>query len=130
MEIAVVHSYEAEKNRKKKEENNRRKAKKVIQDIYAMLNQRNVKGAYSKFNNIKILLKKYSSKDDFLKLQNAVVYAYESYKKEIVREEKVNTKTGVARATPVVKPVRVVKPTQEEKPVRIKKAVKTILRAN
>jgi hypothetical protein len=118
LEIAVVQSYEAEKNRNRKEMKNRRKAEMVAQDIYSMLDQRNVRGAYSKFNNLKTLLKKYSSKDAFLNLQSTVNNAYESYKREMLREEKVKTKTEVARATPVAEPKRVKKAAPVTKPVQ------------
>ena len=140
LKIAVVQSYEAEKNRNRKAQKNKRKAEMVAQDIYSMLDQRDVRGAYSKFTNLKTLLKKYSPKDAFLSLQSAVGNAYESYRREMPREEKVKTKTEIARATPVTKPARVKKPaavarsaqstkptrvTQSKKPAQATKAVKT-----
>ena len=112
LEIAVVLSYEAEKNRIGKEEKNKRKAESVIRDLYALLEQKNVPEAYSKFNNLKTLLKKYSPDDAFLNLQNTVEHAYESFKREMLKGEKVKTETEVARATPVTYPEPIKKPAQ------------------
>ena len=95
-----------------------------------MLDQRNVKGAYSKFNNLKLLLKKYSPSDDFINLQTEVNRAYKAYNMQMARKKTVVKETKIARATPTPKPVRTTQApkkkqvNQSTKPAQTTKAAK------
>lgn len=124
LEIAVVQSYEAEKNRERKMAENKRKAKTVTSEIYSMLDQRNIEGAYSKFNNLKTLLQKYSSDDDFMNLQTSVTQAYQSFAMQRAQKKTVKKETEMARADQTPQTIQPVRTTQEPKATQTKPVTK------